>query len=78
MGGYLAEINDQNENRFIETEAQFLGSTPSMFFYMSLVVRKQVFGVFDLVPHKPGYTAIEDCYRLEIPDLGRRGIALSM
>ena len=26
----------------------------------SLVVRKPVFGVFDLVPHKPGCTAIED------------------
>ena len=28
--------------------------------YMSLVVRKPVFGFFDLVPHKPGCTAIED------------------
>ena len=27
---------------------------------MSLVVRKPVFGVFDLVPHKPGCTATED------------------
>ena len=27
---------------------------------MSLVVRKPVFGIFDLVPHKPGCTAIED------------------
>ena len=27
---------------------------------MSLVVRKPVFGDFDLVPHKPGCTATED------------------
>ena len=27
---------------------------------LSLVVRKPVFGVFDLVPHKLGCTAIED------------------
>ena len=24
-------------------------------------MRKPVFGVFDLVPHKPGYTAQRDC-----------------
>ena len=28
--------------------------------HMNLVVRKMVFGVFDLVPHKPGCTATED------------------
>ena len=28
--------------------------------YMSLVVRKPVFGVSDKVPHKPGCTATED------------------
>ena len=28
--------------------------------YLSLVLRKPVFGVFDQVPHKPGCTAIED------------------
>ena len=40
---------------------------------LSFGVRKPVFGVFDLAPHKPGCTAIK-----EISDLGRRGIALSM
>ena len=30
------------------------------FLYMSLVVRKPVFGVSDQVPHKPGGTATED------------------
>ena len=45
---------------------------------MSLVVRKPDFEVFDLVPHKPGCTAIEDGERLEILDLGRRGIVLSV
>ena len=46
--------------------------------HMSLVPRKPVFGVSDQVPHKPGCTATEDGYRLEISDLGRRGILLSM
>ena len=41
---------------------------------MSLVVRKPVFGVSDQVQHKPGCPAIEDDYRLEISDLGSRGI----
>ena len=34
--------------------------------------------VFDLVQHKTGCTATEDGQRLEISDLGRRGIVLSM
>ena len=45
---------------------------------MSLVVTKPVFGFFDLVPHKPVCTAIEDGTRLEISDLGSRGIVLSV
>ena len=45
---------------------------------MSLVLRKPVFGVSDQVAHKPGCTATEDGYRLEISDLGSRGIVLSM
>ena len=45
---------------------------------VSLVVRKPVFGVSDHVRHKPGCTATEDGYRLEISDLDRRGIALSV
>ena len=36
------------------------------------------FGFFDLVPQKPGCTAIEDGERLEISDLGSRGIVLSV
>ena len=46
--------------------------------YLSLVVRKPVFGISDLVRHKPGCTATEDCKRLEISDLGSRGIILSV
>ena len=46
--------------------------------YLSLVVRKPVFGVSDQVRHKPGCTATEDGYRLEISDLGRKGIVLSI
>ena len=45
---------------------------------LSLVVRKPVFGVFDQVRHKPGCTVIEDGQRLEISDLGSRGIVLSV
>ena len=44
----------------------------------SLVVRKPVVGVSDQVPHKPGCTATEDGKRLEISDLGSRGIVLSV
>ena len=45
--------------------------------YLSLVVRKPVFRVSDQVRHKPGCTATEDGKRLEISDLGSRGIVLS-
>ena len=45
---------------------------------MSLVVRKPVFGVSDQVRHKPVCTVIEDAWRLEISDLGSRGIVLSV
>ena len=45
---------------------------------MSLVVRKPVFGVSDKVRHKLDCTATEDGYRVEISDLGSKGIILSM
>ena len=41
-------------------------------------MRKLVFGVSDKVPHKLGCTATEDGQRLEILDLGSRGIVLRM
>ena len=37
-------------------------------------MRKPVFGVSDQVLHKPGCTATEDGWRLEISYLGRRGL----
>ena len=40
--------------------ADLAGSTEFHQIYMSLVVRKPVFGIFDQVRHKPGCTAIED------------------
>ena len=43
-----------------------------------LILRKPVFGVFDQVRYKPGCTATEDGLWLEISDLGRRGIVLSV
>ena len=42
--------------------------------YMSLVVRKQVFGVSDQVRLKPGCSTTEDGQGLEISDLRSRGI----
>ena len=41
-------------------------------------MRKSVFGVSDQVLHNPGCTATEDGLRLEISDLGSRGIVLTM
>ena len=43
---------------------------------LSLIVRKPVFGVSDQVQHKPDCTVTEDGERLEISDLGSRGIVL--
>ena len=48
------------------------------FSYLSLVMRKPVFGVSDQVQYKPGCTATEDGYRLEISNLESRGIVLSV
>ena len=42
-------------------------------YYLSLVVRKPVFGVSDQVRHKPGCTITEAGYRLQISDIGSRG-----
>ena len=44
---------------------------------MSRDVRKPVFGVSDQVRDKLGCAATKDSWRLEISDLGRRGIVLS-
>ena len=46
--------------------------------HMSHVARKPVFGFSDQVRQKQGCTATEDDQRLEISDLGSRGIVLSM
>ena len=43
---------------------------------ISRVMRKPVFGGFYQFRHKPRGTATEDRKRLEISDLGRRGIVL--
>ena len=45
---------------------------------MSCILRKPVFGVSDQIRHKPDCTAAEDSQRLEILDLGSRGIVLSI
>ena len=41
-------------------------------------MRKLDFRVSDQVQHNPGCTAAEDGYKLEISDLGSRGIILSI
>ena len=41
-------------------------------------MRKTGLGVSDQFRHKPGYTTIENGWRLEILELGSRGIVLSM
>ena len=41
-------------------------------------MRKPVFGVSDQVQYKPGCTATEDGYMLEISNLESRGIVLSV
>ena len=46
--------------------------------YMSRVTRKPVLSVSNHVRHKPGCTATEDGYMLEISDLGNSVIVLSM
>ena len=45
---------------------------------LSLVMRKPVFGVSDLIQHKPGCAVTEDGQRLEISDLKSRGIVVSV
>ena len=45
---------------------------------MSLVLRKPFFGVSDQVRYKPGCTATEDGWTLEISCLGSIGIVLSV
>ena len=47
-------------------------------FNVSCNARKLVFGVSDHVRHKPVCAATKDGYKLEILDLRRRGIVLSM
>ena len=46
----------------------------SVLCYFSRVARKPAFGVSDQVRHKPDCTATEDDQRLEISDLGSRGV----
>ena len=45
---------------------------------MCRIMRKSVFGVSDKIQYKAGCTATENGVRLEISDLGGRGMLLSM
>ena len=55
-----------------------LGKTTYHSYNMSRVARKICLRVSDQVRHKPGCTTAKDGYRLEILDLGSRGIVLFM
>ena len=62
---------------------QATGTTQHLMFakiciLMHSCCEKLVFRVSDLVRYKPGCTTIEDRKRLEISDLGSRGIVLSV
>ena len=61
----VSDAPKNNRDRFSRDETQ-----------MSLVVRKQVFGVSDQVRHKPGCTATKDGWGHEISDLESRGIVV--
>ena len=67
------------EDRFCCDEAHNLGANLGLLLYRyEPRHEKNNILVFDLVRHKPGCTATEDCYRLEISDLDSRGIVLSL
>ena len=59
-------------------ERAYFSAIDYLYLYMSLVVRKPVFGVSDQVRHKPGCTTTEDGWRLEISYLESRWIELSV
>ena len=65
--GYCLYITFYRLCQYIDTSSSLFKST----LRLSLVLRKPV-------RHKPGCTATEDGYRIEISDLDRSGIALSM
>ena len=70
-----------NQSQISCAESMVKGNSPGMDVmhpYMSLVVRKPVFGISDQVPHKPGCTVTEDGRMHEILDLARRWIVLSV
>ena len=72
------DYNSYSHNTTLLTLTDVLACSDLHTDTMSLVLRKPVFGVSDQVPHKPGCTATEDGGRLEILDLGRREILLSV
>ena len=79
------KINTQPGQRIqlVRGPAQVGGGQQKIFilqvqYNLSLVVRKPVFGVSDQVQHKPGSAVTENAQRLEISDLGSRGIVLSV
>ena len=75
--GHLSDIKlDHHHGQGVQNipKSQDIARLP----YMSLVLRKPVFGVNNQVHYKPGCTATEDGQRLEISDLESRGIVLSV
>ena len=73
-------IYQKKKNRFSHNAGHMIISdgTGGLRGHLSLVLRKPVFGISDHVRHKPVCTATQDGYRIEISDLGSRGIVLSV
>ena len=70
------EKDDNDDDEIIEPDEE--DQENGGLYDMSHEASKPVFGVSDQVWHKPDCIAIQDGYRLEISDLGRIGIVLSM
>ena len=56
----MSTLNLCFHEEIIKNVGEFIAKYPLYSGYMSLVVRKPVFGVFDQVIHKPGCTTTQD------------------
>ena len=91
LAGSKAQVGSMifypHDSGFRRQAAISFGAT-SIYMYMEKVVafllqmnrdeKKSVFRVSDQVRHKPDCTTTKDGYRLEIGDLGSKGMVLSM
>ena len=59
-GTHVDLIGTKSTKQTVKSKQAKSSSSQKHRYYLSLVVRKPVFGVSDQVPHKPGCTATED------------------